>query len=54
VVFARIDPATGLLAGKSVPGRDEPFLENTAPTAEAPPPGQYNAHDFNDPLRGGL
>jgi penicillin-binding protein 1A len=39
VVFAQIDPATGLLAGASRPGRTEAFLEGTAPTAEAPAPG---------------
>jgi penicillin-binding protein 1A len=39
VVFAQIDPATGLLAGPSRPGRSEPFLDGTAPTAEAPAPG---------------
>ncbi|XXF80242.1 PBP1A family penicillin-binding protein [Myxococcaceae bacterium GXIMD 01537] len=46
VVEVRIDPATGLLAGNAVPGRLEPFLEGTAPTQEAPPPGQANTTDF--------
>jgi len=42
----RIDPATGLLAGDSVPGRIESFLEGTAPTALAPPPGQVTPDQF--------
>jgi penicillin-binding protein 1A len=46
VVMARIDPVSGLLAGKSVPGRNEWFLEGTAPTREAPPPGQVDVGDF--------
>lgn len=46
VIQVRIDPATGLLAGNSVPGRMEPFLEGTEPTQEAPPPGQANTTDF--------
>jgi penicillin-binding protein 1A len=46
VVMARIDPVSGLLAGKSVPGRNEWFLEGTAPTAEAPPPGQVDPNEF--------
>ncbi|MCP3140589.1 penicillin-binding protein 1A [Pyxidicoccus xibeiensis] len=46
VVQVRIDPVSGLLAGASVPGRLEPFLEGTQPTAEAPPPGQVTAEDF--------
>jgi len=56
VVSVRIDPATGLLAGKSVPGRLEPFLEGTQPTAEAPPPGQVDTSDFflEDGKRRGL
>ena len=44
--FARIDPASGLLAGRSVPGRMEPFLDGTAPTAEAPPQGQVDPNEF--------
>jgi penicillin-binding protein 1A len=56
VVSVRIDPATGLLAGKSVPGRLETFLEGTQPTAEAPPPGQVDTSDFflEDGKRRGL
>jgi penicillin-binding protein 1A len=56
VVSVRIDPATGLLAGNSVPGRLEPFLEGTQPTAEAPPPGQVDTSDFflEDGKRRGL
>ena len=46
VVVARIDPVSGLLAGKSVPGRTEWFLEGTAPTADAPPPGQVDPNEF--------
>ncbi|HYH97379.1 PBP1A family penicillin-binding protein [Hyalangium sp.] len=46
VVQVRIDPATGLLAGNSMPGRLEPFLEGTAPTAEAPPMGQVDTSTF--------
>ncbi len=56
VVQLRIDPATGLLAGSSVPGRLEPFLEGTQPTAEAPPPGHVTPSDFflQEGSRGGL
>lgn len=56
VVSVRIDPATGLLAGNSRPGRLEPFLEGTQPTAEAPPPGQVDPNDFflEDGKRRGL
>jgi penicillin-binding protein 1A len=46
ITFARIDPASGLLAGKSVPGRMEPFLDGTAPTTEAPPAGQVDPNEF--------
>jgi penicillin-binding protein 1A len=46
VIQVRIDPATGLLAGNSMPGRLEPFLEGTAPTAEAPPMGQVDTSNF--------
>lgn len=46
VEFVRVDPLTGLLAGGSVPGRMEPFLEGTAPTAEAPPPDAVRPEDF--------
>lgn len=52
----RIDPVTGLLAGRSVPGRLESFLEGTAPTAEAPPPGNVDPSKFmlEDGRGGGL
>lgn len=46
IVQVRIDPETGLLAGNSRPGRLEPFLEGTAPTAEAPPVGQVDTSTF--------
>ncbi|MBX7099780.1 MAG: PBP1A family penicillin-binding protein [Myxococcaceae bacterium] len=46
VVQVRIDPASGLLAGKAVPGRTESFLEGTEPKQEAPPPGQVDPNDF--------
>jgi penicillin-binding protein 1A len=56
VQLVRIDPASGLLAGSSIPGRLEPFLEGTAPTAQAPPPGQVDPNRFllEDRRRGGL
>jgi penicillin-binding protein 1A len=56
VVQVRIDPASGLLAGNSVPGRLESFLEGTQPTAEAPPPGHVSPSDFflQEGSRGGL
>jgi penicillin-binding protein 1A len=56
VVQVRIDPATGLLAGNSVPGRLESFLEGSQPTAEAPPPGHVSESDFflQEGSRGGL
>ncbi|HEY8212053.1 MAG TPA: PBP1A family penicillin-binding protein [Myxococcaceae bacterium] len=52
----RIDPVTGLLAGRSVPGRMESFLDGTAPTAEAPPPGNVDPSKFlyEDGRGGGL
>ncbi|WP_407659966.1 penicillin-binding protein 1A [Hyalangium gracile] len=46
IVQVRVDPATGLLAGNSMPGRLEPFLEGTQPTAEAPPVGQVDTSNF--------
>ncbi len=46
IITVRIDPVTGLLAGNAVPGRLEPFLEGTQPTAEAPPPGQVDTSEF--------
>src|SRR5262249_5715467 len=56
IQMVRVDPTTGLLAGASVPGRVEPFLEGTAPTAEAPPPGQVHPDQFmmDDGRRGQL
>jgi penicillin-binding protein 1A len=54
VEFARVDPLSGLLAGASVPGRLEPFLEGTAPTAEAPPPDVVRPEDFFLHERSGL
>jgi penicillin-binding protein 1A len=56
VLQLRIDPVTGLLAGSSVPGRLESFLEGTQPTAEAPPPGHVSPSDFflQEGSRGGL
>ena len=54
VALVRIDPSSGLLSGASVPGRLEPFIEGTAPTAQAPPPGQVDPNRFllEDPRRG--
>ena len=46
VQAVRVDPSSGLLAGAHVPGRSENFLEGTAPTAEAPPPGQASPDRF--------
>jgi penicillin-binding protein 1A len=46
ITLARVDPQTGLLAGRAMPGRLEPFLDGTAPTNEAPAPGTVNARDF--------
>lgn len=46
VAAVRIDPVSRLLAGKSVPGRLEPFLEGTQPTAYAPEPGSVDPNDF--------
>lgn len=55
ISLVRIDPVTGLLAGKAVPGRMEPFLDGTAPRNEAPAPGQIDPNDFllHDGRRGG-
>ena len=54
ISMVRIDPSTGLLAGSAVPGRMEPFLTGTEPTAEAPPPGQVRPEDlFIEEGRGG-
>jgi penicillin-binding protein 1A len=46
ITQVRIDPRTGLLAGTAVPGRMEPFLDGTAPTALAPAPGQVTTDSF--------
>jgi penicillin-binding protein 1A len=46
ITQVRIDPATRLLAGSAVPGRLEPFLDGTAPTAYAPAPGQVSSDSF--------
>jgi penicillin-binding protein 1A len=56
VALVRVDPNTGRLAGGSGPGRMEPFLEGTAPTIEAPPPGQIDPDRFSieEGRRGGL
>ena len=56
IQFARVDPLSGLLAGGSVPGRLEPFLQGTAPTAEAPPPGTVRQDQYylQDQGRNGL
>lgn len=56
VAMVRIDPATGLLSGTSLIGRTELFVEGTAPTAQAPPPGQTDPNRFllEDQRRGGL
>ncbi len=55
ISLVRIDPATGLLAGKAVPGRLEPFLDGTAPRTETSAPGQVDPNDFllHDGKRGG-
>jgi penicillin-binding protein 1A len=47
VVAVRIDPLTGLLAGKSVPGRAEYFLTGTEPTEETRTldPNDFLLHD---------
>ncbi|MFL5321625.1 MAG: penicillin-binding protein 1A, partial [Myxococcaceae bacterium] len=55
VTVVRIDPETGLLAGNSVPGREEPFLDGTQPTTEAPPTGSVRPEDFfKESSRGGM
>jgi penicillin-binding protein 1A len=46
VQTVRVDPGSGLLAGAHVPGRTESFLEGTAPTAEAPKPGEATPDRF--------
>ena len=56
VVLVRVDPSTGLLAGPHLPGRQEAFLEGTAPTSEAPAPNEASPDRFlmEDPDRGHL
>ena len=56
VVLVRVDPSSGLLAGPRLPGRQEAFLEGTAPTSEAPSPGEASPDRFlmEDPDRGHL
>lgn len=56
ITLVRVDPVTGLLAGDSVPGRMEPFLEGTAPTTLAPAPGQADPSSalWDNGKRGGL
>ncbi len=56
VQTVRVDLSTGLLAGPHTPGRAETFLEGTAPTAEAPPPGEATPDRFlmEEPGRGRL
>ncbi|MGO8971184.1 MAG: penicillin-binding protein 1A [Myxococcaceae bacterium] len=46
VVLVRVDPSTGLLAGPSLPGRQEAFLEGTAPTSEAPAANEASPDRF--------
>jgi penicillin-binding protein 1A len=46
VTLSRIDPSTGLLAGRAVPGRVEPFLDGTAPTRETTAPGAVRPDEF--------
>lgn len=54
VTLVRVDPTTGLLAGKSVPGRVEPFLAGTEPTEETTAAGTVDPNDFHfyDTTRG--
>ncbi len=56
VVQVRIDPASGKLAGRAVPGRNETFLAGTEPKEEAPAPGTIDPNDFllHDGRKGGL
>jgi penicillin-binding protein 1A len=46
VVQVKIDPASGLLAGRAVPGRTESFLSGTEPKDEALAPGTVDPNDF--------
>ncbi len=45
IVVARIDPTTGLLAAPGSEGLDEVFLDGTAPTETAAPPGEEATPD---------
>ena len=56
VELVRVDPATGLLAGGHLPGRQEAFLEGTAPTSESPRPEEASPDRFlmEDPGKGHL
>jgi penicillin-binding protein 1A len=56
VVLVRVDPSTGLLAGPHLPGRQEAFLEGTAPVSEAPAPNEASPDRFlmEDPDKGHL
>ncbi|MDP8223044.1 MAG: PBP1A family penicillin-binding protein [Candidatus Lernaella stagnicola] len=48
LVYARIDPETGLLAHPDAPGVNEMFVAGTEPTEYAPNPATPNAADFFD------
>jgi penicillin-binding protein 1A len=56
VELVRVDPSSGLLAGAHLPGRQEAFLDGTAPTAEAPSPTEASPDRFlmEDPDKGHL
>jgi penicillin-binding protein 1A len=45
IVVARIDPATGLLPAPGADGIEEVFLDGTAPTESAAPPGEESNPD---------
>ncbi len=46
IVQVRIDPQSGRLAGRAVPGRLESFLAGTEPTESAPEQGTVDPNDF--------
>lgn len=46
VVQARVDPTTGRLAGKALPGRLETFVAGTEPTEAANAPGTVDPNEF--------
>jgi len=48
IVFARIDPTTGLLAPPGQPGEEECFVAGTEPTEYAPSTGAPSPQDFFD------